>query len=264
MATVSGGVRLIAFLVLPASALLIALGRPTLRLVQLGSLDAAGAGLVARVLAAYALGLVGYSLFQHVTRASYAAGDARTPTLVHLGATAGGVALMVALFASASGDDKVVVLGIAHSAAMVGAASVLLVLLRRRVGERVACLSSLARSAAGALAAGVVARLVADALALDGRAGAAVTVVVAGVAGIAVFTAVAWATRAPELHGPPAAPGRGGRGCPVTPAAGARVVALVPAYERADSVAATVDALRALAGVDEVVVVDDGSRDATG
>ena len=49
----------------------------------------------------------------------------------------------------------------------------------------------------------------------------------------------------------------------MTPAAGARVVALVPAYERADSVAATVDALRALAGVDEVVVVDDGSRDAT-
>jgi glycosyltransferase involved in cell wall biosynthesis len=37
----------------------------------------------------------------------------------------------------------------------------------------------------------------------------------------------------------------------------------VPAYERADSVAATVGALRALADVDEVVVVDDGSRDAT-
>jgi len=41
------------------------------------------------------------------------------------------------------------------------------------------------------------------------------------------------------------------------------IVALVPAYERADSVAATVAALRALASVDEVVVVDDGSRDAT-
>lgn len=42
-----------------------------------------------------------------------------------------------------------------------------------------------------------------------------------------------------------------------------RIVALVPAYERADSVAATVEALRALAEVDEIVVVDDGSRDAT-
>jgi putative peptidoglycan lipid II flippase len=212
MASVSGGVRVIAFLVLPASALLIALGRPALRLVQLGSLDIAGAGLVARVLSAYALGLIGYSLFQHVTRATYATADARTPALVHLGATVGGVALMILLFASATGTDKVVVLGIAHSAAMVGAAAVLLVLLRRRVGEPVACLTSLARSAAGALAAGVVARLVADALSLGGRGGAAVTVVVAGGAGGAVFAAVAWVTRAPEWHGlqlPPTPVGEG-------------------------------------------------------
>src|SRR5207253_7110804 len=49
----------------------------------------------------------------------------------------------------------------------------------------------------------------------------------------------------------------------VSPAPGGPVVALVPAYERADSVAATVAALHALAAIDEVVVVDDGSRDAT-
>ena len=98
-------------------------------------------------------------------------------------------------------------LGIAHSAAMVAAASVLLVLLRRRVGEHVACLASVARSGAGALAAGVVARLVADAVSLGGRGGAAVSVVVAGVAGVAAFAGIAWATRAPELRGlqlPPA------------------------------------------------------------
>lgn len=41
------------------------------------------------------------------------------------------------------------------------------------------------------------------------------------------------------------------------------VVALVPAKDRADSVAATVSALRGVTGVDEVVVVDDGSGDAT-
>ena len=49
----------------------------------------------------------------------------------------------------------------------------------------------------------------------------------------------------------------------MSPTPGGPVVALVPAYERADSVAATVAALRALASIDEVVVVDDGSRDAT-
>ncbi|MGZ8620777.1 MAG: glycosyltransferase [Actinomycetota bacterium] len=42
-----------------------------------------------------------------------------------------------------------------------------------------------------------------------------------------------------------------------------RVVALVPARNEADQVGATVAALRAIPGVEEVVVVDDGSTDAT-
>lgn len=42
-----------------------------------------------------------------------------------------------------------------------------------------------------------------------------------------------------------------------------RVVAVVPAYRRADTVGATVAALAALAEIDAVVVVDDGSGDAT-
>jgi putative peptidoglycan lipid II flippase len=207
MDTASGGVRLIAFFVLPAAALLIALGRPTLQLLRFGSLDAAGASLVARVLSAYALGLVGYALFQHLTRASYATADARTPALVHLGATAAGVTLMIVLFLSASGSDKVVVLGVAHSIAMVGAAVVLFGLLRRRVRVPAVCIASLARSLTGAAAGGLVARVLADALALDGRRGAALTIVVAGAAGIAVYACTAWLTRAPELRGlhlPPA------------------------------------------------------------
>lgn len=44
---------------------------------------------------------------------------------------------------------------------------------------------------------------------------------------------------------------------------GLRVSAVVPARDEADRVAATVRALRRIPGVDEVVVVDDGSRDAT-
>ena len=42
-----------------------------------------------------------------------------------------------------------------------------------------------------------------------------------------------------------------------------RVVALVPAKDREDSVAATVLALRGIAAVDRVLVVDDGSTDDT-
>ena len=44
---------------------------------------------------------------------------------------------------------------------------------------------------------------------------------------------------------------------------GARVVALVPAHDEADRVGDTVRALAGIPGVAEVVVVDDGSRDAT-
>lgn len=42
-----------------------------------------------------------------------------------------------------------------------------------------------------------------------------------------------------------------------------RVVALVPARDEADRVGVTVEALRAIAGVSEVIVVDDGSSDGT-
>ena len=42
-----------------------------------------------------------------------------------------------------------------------------------------------------------------------------------------------------------------------------RAVALVPAYDEDDRVGATVRALASIPGVSEVVVVDDGSRDAT-
>jgi putative peptidoglycan lipid II flippase len=200
MDSAAGGAGLIAFLVLPASALLFAVGQPLLRLVQVGSLDVSGADFVARVLAAYALGLVGYAILQHLARASYAAGDARTPTLVALGATIGGVVLMVVLFAAASSRNQVVVLGVAHSVAMVGASVALLGLLARRVGVRARLVPSLARSAVAALVAGTVASLAVDAIAADSRAGAAVAVLVAGGAGVAVYIAAAWLMRAPELR----------------------------------------------------------------
>ncbi|MDQ4068861.1 MAG: hypothetical protein M3203_05230, partial [Actinomycetota bacterium] len=99
------GARSILFLVLPAAALLVALARPGLRLIEVGALDGAGSTLVARALAAYALGLGGYALLHLLTRASYAAGDTRTPALVNVGVAAGGSALMVTLFALTSGTD---------------------------------------------------------------------------------------------------------------------------------------------------------------
>jgi putative peptidoglycan lipid II flippase len=198
-ATLGHGARSIAFLILPASALLVALAGPGLRLVELGALNSVGGSFVARVLAAYALGLAGYAGLQLLTRASYAAGDTRTPALVNVGVAVGGSALMVVLFGLTDGTSRVVMLGVAHSVAMVCGAVVLAGLLRRRVAAPWPLAATIGRSVAGAVAAGLAARLVVDLLPAGGRTGAALAVVAGGAAGAGVYAASAWALRAPEL-----------------------------------------------------------------
>ena len=196
----SRGARSVAFLVLPAAALLVALARPGLRLIEVGALDDAGAGLVARTLAAYAVGLAGYAGLHLLTRASYAAGDTRTPALVNAAVAVAGSALAVTLFALASsGPDRMVALGLAHSLAMVGGALALGVLLRRRLGVAWPVGATLARSVAGAGAGGVAAAVVAGAVPAGTRVGAAVAVALGAAAGGGVYVAVAWLLRAPEL-----------------------------------------------------------------
>jgi putative peptidoglycan lipid II flippase len=132
-ADVAGGVRRLALFLLPASALLVVLAPPVLRLVHLGALDKAGAALVARVLAAYAFGLLGYSAFQLLARASTAAGDARLPALVGVGMTGGGAVLMVVGASVAEGRDRVVALGVAHSVVQTAGALVLFAMVRREL-----------------------------------------------------------------------------------------------------------------------------------
>lgn len=199
-------------LVLPAAALLAALARPVLELVRVGRLDAADAALVGRVLAAYAVGLGGYAAFQLLARAAVAAGDARLPALVGLGVAAGGVALMVAGSAAASGPDRVVALGLAHSAAVTGGAFVLFVLLRSRVP--VAGVGpTVVRSGAAAAVVGAVAVAASSAVGGTGRAGALADLAVAGPLAVAAGVAVLAALRAPELAvltGRPARRGTGG------------------------------------------------------
>ena len=193
------GFRSIAFLVLPAAALLVALAGPALRVVELGALDGPGADLVGRVLAAYALGLAGYAALQLLTRASYAAGDTRTPALVNAGIAVGGSVLMAVLFSFSSGTARVVVLGLAHSAAMVGGALVLGILLRRRVPATWPVAATIGRSLAGAVVAGGCAAVAAAVVPHGGRAGAGLALVVGGLVGAAAYAGVSWALRAPEL-----------------------------------------------------------------
>ena len=197
---VADGMRRILFLVLPATAALVVIGGPALRLVEVGELDAAGVHLVGRVLGAYALGLTGYSCFLLLARAWTAAGDARLPALIAIGAATVGAALMVMGAAASEGGDRVVALGLAHSAAMTGAALVLTLMLERRYDLDLPLGATLARSVLTSAAAGGAGAFAAGVVDSGGRGGAAAALAT-GLAVVAVVSiGLQWALRAPELR----------------------------------------------------------------
>ena len=126
------GIRAIGLLTLPAAAVLAVLGGAAAQLVLVGEGEAA-AGDVGRAAAAFAAGLPAYGLFLFLTRAFYAAGDARTPAIVSW-ALAGGGALALVLAATLAGDgDRITALAAAYSVSYVIAAVTLAVMLRARV-----------------------------------------------------------------------------------------------------------------------------------
>lgn len=197
----AGGVRLTVFLVLPASAVLVALGEPALRLLRVGALSEHGALLVARVLGAYGFGLLGYALFMLLARAAVAIGDARLPALVGIGITALGAVLMVGAATFTTGSDRVVALGVAHSVAMTVGAACLFALVRRRVGHRLPFVATAVRTLVVSAAAGAAAALVVEATDAAGRGGAAVALVAGTVAAGIVVVGGQLALGAPEMRG---------------------------------------------------------------
>jgi putative peptidoglycan lipid II flippase len=185
------GLRLLAFFVLPASAVLVATARPVLDVLAFGAL-ARGGPLVARTLAAYAVGLIGYAAFQLLTRAFYADGDTRTPTLVNLVVVGLGSVSMVLWWAAADGGDKVVVLGLTHSLVQLAAAGALLVLLVRRLPERLHLAVPLVRTALASAAAGAAAWAATHVVGGHARGDALVSLALAAVCGTVVYAVAQW------------------------------------------------------------------------
>jgi putative peptidoglycan lipid II flippase len=186
-ASVRWALERIAILVLPASAAMVALAGPAMRVVSFGETGAGGAELLAAALAGLAVGLLPYSAFLLLARASYALGDSRTPGLVSLGSAAVGVAVMLASLAF-DGAARVAVLGLGHSAAYLVGALVLGRIVRGRL-HRPLWPGSVARIALPSLGAGLVAWLVSGAVDGQDRAADLVACLAGGAAGAAVLLA---------------------------------------------------------------------------
>jgi putative peptidoglycan lipid II flippase len=203
-ALLSQGIRATATILIPAALGYLVLAKPIVRLLlEHGETTAVSAELVSEVLFAFAIGLFAFSAFQFLLRASYAMQDTRTPALVNVAAVT--VNVLVDLFFFFVLDLGVPGLALGHAVSYWFASTVLLLLIRRRIGpiggRRI--LASLVRILVAGLATAAVAWLVAEGferwLGTTSIATQAAQVLGAVVAGLAVFVASAAALRIEEV-----------------------------------------------------------------
>ena len=132
-ALVSRGLRDTAVVILPAAAGLLVLAAPISRLLfEHGEAAPRDSLAIARTLQGFAVGLLFFSTFQLLTRTFYAMQDTRTPALVNL--VAGAVNVGAALVYVGPLDLGLGGMALAHATSYVVGASLLLLLLRRRLG----------------------------------------------------------------------------------------------------------------------------------
>jgi putative peptidoglycan lipid II flippase len=180
------------------AAVLGALAWPLVHLTTFGRVDASGRVIVARTLVALAPGLVGYGLLYIFVRASYALGDARTPTVVSVATVGAGFVLMVVVTAWVSDAGRVPALAAVQSAATTAAAVVIGRSVEHRSGARL--LRPTGRAVAAGLVASAVMAGVVAAMRVDGRTDSLVAAAVAGPLGLAAAWLVLRAGAGEPLH----------------------------------------------------------------
>jgi putative peptidoglycan lipid II flippase len=161
----AGSTRAVLVVTLVGGALMVAVAEPVARVLVQGAGAASDVAALAGGIAAFAPGLVGYGLVALLSRALYAAGEARAAAAAQVLGWLVVVGAAVALAAGLPDRDRVVALALANSIGTLVAAAALLAVLARQAGTGV--LAGLGRTAAvGVLAAGLAAaagRLLADA-----------------------------------------------------------------------------------------------------
>lgn len=149
LARLQDGLAMLFFILVPVAAFLVVAAGPLARItLEYGVMTVSGADRVARVLAAFAIGLPAYSTFLVLTRAYYALGDARTPAIVNASTVVISSALGAGLFYALGDRWAVPGLAVAHSVAFFIGAGVLTRTLSGRAGRVFgdALRSSVARS----------------------------------------------------------------------------------------------------------------------
>jgi putative peptidoglycan lipid II flippase len=176
-----------ALLVLPATAAMIALASPALRVVEFGQTDGQ---LLAAAVAGLAVGLYAYSAFLLLARGYYALGDSRTPGVVSLVSAGVGVVVMVVSAVRVDGTARIVLLGLGHSIAYTVGAGVLALGLTRHTAASLRP-AALGRIALVSAVAGVGGWAASEAVLGDdpGRLAALATVMVIAAIGAGVVVA---------------------------------------------------------------------------
>jgi putative peptidoglycan lipid II flippase len=189
----SYGVRLMTLVVLPSSIGMIVVARPLIETLLGQSFLP-----TADVLANFAIGLLGFSMYLFILRGFYALHDTRTPFFLNCIENAINVALAFALV----GRFGVQGLAFAYSAAYTAAAVIAFVALRRRVGRlegrRLAMTTARIAAAAGAM--GVVTWVVTRSIGTPTGSGALLRLAVGVAIGVVVYGGLLLLLRVEEIE----------------------------------------------------------------
>jgi putative peptidoglycan lipid II flippase len=202
---VSGALRIITFIALPLTAIMVVLREPlTSTIVQYGLFDEQAADRTAGALLFFALGLAAHSAVQILVRAYYAMHDTRTPVLWAVIAVALNIPLMSFLVGPMGIEGLALSISVTASVEVLGLIWALRGDLKRIDGQ--AILRSVARAFVASVAAALL--MLGGLSVLEGAVpafveaptGRLLTLVLLGGAGIAIFVLVAGALRSPELN----------------------------------------------------------------
>jgi murein biosynthesis integral membrane protein MurJ len=201
-ATTARTVRVMLVVVAAAAAVMGAASGPLARIVVLGAPGDVAPTFLARGLAAFAAGLVGYSLVALLSRALYAQENARTPALVVLAGWIVAVVAEIGLAVTLPASWTVAAIGLATSLGVTVSGVWLLAALRRSAGAE--SLSGARRSALAAGVGGVVGGacgvLLARAAPVGGSADDLLTIAAVAAAVVVVYTAVVAVLDRPTLQ----------------------------------------------------------------